>query len=120
MKTIAIVSIWLLITFALFSCYQFREASCQETAEGNRSDHVNLIVKKSSGSAYKLRLEGLDPSTKKKGVFQRQNYTWAQWFINEISIGDTVVKNKGKLEFYIHKKDTVLVFPFECDGKVFK
>lgn len=119
LKTTAVISIWLMITFSLLSCYQFKEVSCEEAAEGHRPDHVNLIVRKSSGSAFRLRLEGSDPTTKKNIIFQRQNYTWAQWFINKISVGDTIVKNKGQLKFYIHKKDTVLVFPFECDGKVF-
>jgi hypothetical protein len=120
MKNIAIISIWATTVFTLFSCYQFEEASCQEAAEGNRPDNVNLVVTESSGSAYKLRLDGFDPATNKKNVFQKQNYTWAQWFIKKISVGDTVVKNKGELKFYIHRKDTVLVFPFECDGEIYE
>ncbi|QDK80626.1 hypothetical protein EXU85_19240 [Spirosoma sp. KCTC 42546] len=46
--------------------------------------------------------------------------SWYPLFEDHIDIGDTVVKRKNELVFYIHKKDTVLTFPFECEGQVIK
>ena len=111
--------IFLLGSILLSSCYRLREAPCEEVAEFERPDEVNLVIESSSGNPYKLKLEGIDPITSQKSKFQRQNYTWAQWFINDIAVGDTVVKRKGELKFYIHKADTILVFPFKCKGEVF-
>ncbi|REA58169.1 hypothetical protein DSL64_21415 [Dyadobacter luteus] len=109
--------IFLLGSILLYSC--FREASCEDAAEVNRPDDLNLIIERTSGSAYRLRLEGTNPITNKKGKFLRQNYTWSQPFIKDIAVGDTVVKRKGELKFYIHKADTILVFPFKCRGEEF-
>ncbi|KAA0992800.1 hypothetical protein [Dyadobacter aurulentus] len=120
MKTIVLILIQSVITLAVSSCYQFKEASCQEVADEYKADHLNLVVKKKPYSAYKLRIDGFDPASKENRIFRRQNYTWAQSFILQIAVGDTVIKHKGELKFYIHKKDTVLVFPFECDGKVYE
>lgn len=36
-----------------------------------------------------------------------------------MSVGDTLIKQKGELVFYIHKKDTILSIPWECEGKVY-
>ena len=36
-----------------------------------------------------------------------------------VSIGDTLVKKEGELRVFIHKRDTVLVYHFECDGKIY-
>lgn len=46
--------------------------------------------------------------------------SWYPLFTNYIAIGDTVIKRKNELVFYVHKKDTVLAFPFDCEGQVFK
>jgi hypothetical protein len=34
--------------------------------------------------------------------------------------GDTIIKRKGELVFSIHKKDTILNFNWECQGKIYK
>ena len=46
--------------------------------------------------------------------------SWYPSFTNYIAIGDTVIKRKSELVFYVHKKDTVLAFPFTCEGVVIK
>ncbi len=46
--------------------------------------------------------------------------TWYVLFDKLIEPGDTVVKRAGELKFYIHKKDTVLVFPYTCEGKLYE
>lgn len=46
--------------------------------------------------------------------------TWFAWHFDKFEKGDRVIKKKGEIEFSIHKKDTVLHFSFECDGKIYK
>lgn len=46
-----------------------------------------------------------------------------RWFRNYkdyMEVGDTVIKRKGELTMYIHKKDTTMVFKWECQGKVYE
>lgn len=46
-----------------------------------------------------------------------------RWWIqykNYLDKGDTIIKKKGELVFSIHKKDTVLNFSWECEGKLYK
>jgi hypothetical protein len=45
---------------------------------------------------------------------------WWATYKKHIKIGDTIIKRNGELVFSIHKKDTVLSFNFECEGKVYK
>lgn len=107
-----------ILSLTIFSCVSPREATCEEAADAFRSDSLNIIVFETSGNPYQLFLKGKSPMSGKEVSFQQVNYTWAQWFIDEIEIGDTVVKYEGELKFYIHKKDTVLVFPFQCKGEI--
>ena len=46
--------------------------------------------------------------------------SWYPAFTKFIADGDTVIKHKNELVFYIHKKNTVLFFPFTCDGQLIK
>lgn len=39
---------------------------------------------------------------------------------NYFEKGDTIIKRKGELTFSIHKKDTVIVVKWECEGKVYE
>ena len=37
-----------------------------------------------------------------------------------MEIGDTIIKRKGELSMFVHKKDTVMVFKHNCQGKVYE
>jgi hypothetical protein len=104
--------------FTIFSCA--REATCEEAAENVRTDNCNIIVKEIGSPLYQFSIKGLDPETNAIVKFEKINHSWSFQFSDKISLGDTVVKKKGELKFYIHKKDTVLVFPFECKGKIYE
>jgi hypothetical protein len=42
---------------------------------------------------------------------------WWATFSDQIEKGDTIVKKKGELTFYIYKRDTILSFNWVCEGK---
>ncbi len=107
-------------TIILSSCSNFREATCEEAADSVRSDSCNIVVSEHSTNEYKFYLEGINPQTKNKAYFKKINYTWAYWFIDKIEKGDTIIKKTGELKFYIHKKQKILVFPFECNGAYYE
>ena len=55
------------------------------------------------------------PESKVEESYDDQG-SWYNDFKSRIETGDTLVKKKGELKFYIHKKDTVLIFSFKCHG----
>ncbi|MCE6992285.1 hypothetical protein [Dyadobacter sp. CY323] len=119
-KDIVKATIILVILAQVLSCYNFKEVSCEEAADGVRLDSCNVVVSEFSKNEYKFYLHGIIPGTNTASTFKKTNYTWGYWFVDKIAKGDTVVKKGGELLFYIYKKDTVLVFPFECDGKIYE
>jgi hypothetical protein len=109
-----------LILIIFFSnCTKVRQATCEEAADAYRPDTISMIVTEPSKSVYDFSLKGVAPVTGKENYFKSKNYTWALDFNEFISVGDTVVKSAGELNFYIHKKDTILIFPFECQGEIY-
>ena len=45
---------------------------------------------------------------------------WFRNFESFMDVGDTIIKRQGELTMYIHKRDTVLIFKHECEGKVYE
>ncbi|WP_136667415.1 hypothetical protein [Flavobacterium sp. H122] len=110
----------LCIVFSLISCGPVRD--CDSTVEYYREDKCLLIVQKiPSKTDDRFDYRGINPVTKEK--CDCNSYTSDMWWANYktfIEIGDTIIKKKGELLFNIHKKDTILSFNFECDGKIYK
>lgn len=110
----------ILLCFFLFACKPFGD--CNIDAEDMKKDECLLIVEKiPSKTDASFDYKGINLETNKKfdcnsGVSDR----WWGSYKEHIEIGDTIIKRKGELIFSIHKKDTVLSFPFECDGKINK
>jgi len=95
---------------------------CDSSAEDRRIDECLLIVKKiPSDTDERFDYGGTNPITKKDCDCnsKRSDLWWAK-YKEHIQIGDTIIKKKGELIFSIHKKDTILSFNFECDGKTYK
>lgn len=108
----------LLLSFGLFiSCLKI---DCEKNADLHRDEECFLILKKlpSNSQAY-LNLEGVDIKTKKP-CNCKANGRWWLIFRDYMSVGDTLIKRKGELVFYIHKKDTILSFPWKCEGKIYE
>lgn len=49
----------------------------------------------------------------------KEESRWWATFSDQIKKGDTIIKRKGELIFYIHKKDTILKYNWECNGKIY-
>ncbi|OYQ50369.1 hypothetical protein CHU92_00120 [Flavobacterium cyanobacteriorum] len=92
---------------------------CYLLADKYRNERCALILSKvPDGTAY-FKAEGIDLDTRKK--IKYNHYTrWWNIYSNKMELGDTIIKRKGELVFSIHKKDTVLRFNWECDGKIYK
>lgn len=93
---------------------------CEKLANYDRKKECLLIIKKMPffDTRY-LNAEGIRLKTGEYCKCRDDDNWWTQ-YSDYMSVGDTIIKRKGELVFYIHKKDTILSFPWECEGKVYK
>lgn len=110
--------VWvLLFSFPIFSC-DFK-TDCKAFEKERRNENCVMIVEMPprAGSVYfKAIGKTLD---NKKCICEEESRWWAV-FSDKIEKGDTIVKRKGELVFEIHKKDTILKYNWECEGKTYK
>ena len=107
----------ILILLNLFFTFQ----SCIDCEKSTRimvEDECNLVIQIPPSEYSDLfKTKGYDPITKEEKICINSNRWWSL-YIKEIEEGDTIVKKRGELVFYIHKKDTVIAHEWECyDGK---
>jgi len=55
-----------------------------------------------------------------KDTVSTENHVWWYLYRDQIERGDTIIKRNGELTFNIHKKDTILTYNWECEGKVYE
>lgn len=107
-----IIIFFLLLFIILQSC-----ADCKRDTETASNDECNLVVEiPPSEYPYLFKAKGYDPVTKEVKVCHNDSRWWSL-YKKEIEEGDTIVKKKGELIFYIHKKDTIIAHEWVCyDG----
>ncbi|WP_281232035.1 hypothetical protein [Flavobacterium gelatinilyticum] len=103
----------------LYSCGILGD--CDVAAKDMKEDECLLIVKKMPGiHDGRFGYKGINPITKKEcDCKSPTSDLWWASYKSYIEIGDTIIKKKNELIFSVHKKDTVLKFNFECEGKVY-
>ena len=111
------------IIYSIFitSFFSSCNIDCKKIAEIDRQDNILIIVKKipDSTDVVYFKIVGKTVKTGKDTIYDEEN-RWFCTYYPYISIGDTIIKHKGELTFNIHKKDTILSFPWECEGKIYK
>jgi hypothetical protein len=110
----------ILLCFIITSCQPLGD--CKLVAENYRQDECLLIIEKiPNDTDNRFDYKGINPVTKKKCDCNSPfSDRWWATYKAHIAMGDTIIKRKGELKFNIHKKDTVLSFNFECDGKIYE
>lgn len=106
------------VTFLFFSmCYC---TDCERSKEFILEDKFCLVVEIAPLNYPDLfKTKGYDPNTRETKIYEDGN-RWLDFYKKEIEVGDTIVKKRGELMFYIHKKDTVIAHEWVCydgDGK---
>lgn len=93
-------------------------ADCDSYTKLISNDECNLVVKVPPSEYSNLfKTKGYDPITHEEKICNNENRWWNQ-YKKEIAEGDTIVKKKGELVFYIHKKDTIIAHEWVCyDGE---
>jgi len=105
------------LSFLLASCLN---SDCELLSKEARNRECLLIFEVlPSLYSYKLDAKGKHLITKEDCVCSDADRWWGQ-YKDYLEKGDTIIKRKGELVFYIHKKDTILQFNWECKGKIYK
>jgi hypothetical protein len=107
----------LLLSFGL--CISCLKIDCEKNADSARNLECLLILENKPSNSNYLKVEGRDINSSIRKIFIDKDRYWAL-FRDYMSVGDTLIKRKGELVFYIHKKDTILSFPWKCEGKIYE
>lgn len=92
---------------------------CQESTYAYRYRKCFVIVDEQNSSGRRIDIKGRNGQT---GQWDRY-YDQGGWYPDVykfIEVGDTVVKPENVMMFYIHKKDTTLTIPYDCQGKIYE
>ena len=105
----------LILCFLIISC-----VDCERSRNYILDDECNLVVIIPPSKYPNLfKIKGYDPISKEEKFYEDGN-RWLDFYKKEIEEGDTIVKKKGELIFYIHKEDTIIAHEWVCydgDGK---
>ena len=105
----------LILCLFIISC-----TNCKRDTDSALEDECNLVVIiPPLEYPYLFKTKGYDPVTKEVKVCHNDSRWWSL-YKKEIEEGDTIVKKKGELIFYIHKKDTIIAHEwvsYDGDGK---
>lgn len=107
--------LFLAVTMLWLSC-----STCDDAAYYYVKDSFNMILKSKPSSGRGYTLKGINPATSKSEKYYDDGGFFGLLFKDLIENGDTLVKQQSELKVYIHKKDTIIVFPFKCGGKVYE
>jgi len=106
------------LIFTLVSCNFKTDCMAFITERKNESCSMIVDIPPKPSSVY-FNVIGRNLENGKTCECEEESRWWAT-FSDQIQKGDTIIKKKGELVFYIHKKDTVLTFNWECEGKVYR
>lgn len=110
--------LFMLTAIVLSNC---GKVDCNKSADYYRKMDMNFILleKKPLNHGREVNFNIKNNLNNKSEIYNEEN-TWFARYYADFEVGDTIIKNRGEAIFSIHKKDTVLSFNFECDGKVYK
>ena len=108
---------YFLAFFIIISC---TKVDCNKIISFYRNEELQIIVEEMPmfGSAIYFEIKGrtIKDST---FTFKTEDRIYCQYY-KFLKNGDTIIKRQGQTIFSIHKKDTILNIPFECDGQIFR
>jgi|SRR5690606_801315 len=105
--------------FIILSCNKFPlKGSCENDMKLIKElECLQIFEKLPVLESYKMESEGTHLITGEKCICEDR---WYNRYKDQLEKGDTIIKRKGELSFSIHKKDTVIVVKWECEGKVYE
>ncbi|MBT2623523.1 hypothetical protein [Chryseobacterium sp. ISL-6] len=107
--------LYIIIISIMFSC---EKSDCNSYKPAFYPDEYYLIAKEINIDEVWIKIEGSAPVTNEKESIMVHN----NWIVNsnEVERGDTIVKKKGELALYIHKKNAIIMHDWYCNGSPYK
>lgn len=88
--------------------------NCERSSKLIADDEFNLVIEVPPAKYPNLfKTKGYDPISRDEKFYEDGN-RWLDFYKKGIEKGDTIVKRKGELIFYIHKKDTIIAHEWVC------
>ncbi|MEN5132563.1 hypothetical protein [Elizabethkingia anophelis] len=107
----------LLLLLIVVFCVGCGKVDCNGLTKDRANERCVLVVSSPpEKNTVFFKVKGYDPSNKKQLTCETTNRWW-DLYSEEISIGDTIVKNKGSLVFSIHKKDSIINHIYKCHSE---
>ena len=103
----------IILFLSVFSCGKI---DCDGLSDLYRYEECLLIFEELPNKDSRLNAKGKHLITGEECVCSDKGRWWAQ-FRDYLEKGDTIIKRKGELTFIIQKKDTVLSYQWNCEGK---
>jgi len=92
---------------------------CEKSAQSYKNDNIEIILTEQPYIYGDMKFIGTKINSKESFKIIMEG-RWYRNYRSYMEIGDTVIKRRRELTMYIHKKDTTLVFKWECEGKVYE
>jgi len=116
-KIIILITIYL---FMLNGCGDFK-TDCNALEEHYRNEEKCSMIVEITPKPSSVYFETFGRTIENGRPCEcKEESRWWATFSDQIEKGDTIIKRKGELIFEIHKKDTILKFNWECEGKVYQ
>jgi len=106
-----------IILFVLTSLYGCID--CEKSARNQKNYNIEIILTERPYIHGDMKFTGTKLNTEEITTIRIES-RWYRNYKDYMEVGDTVIKRKGALILYIHKKDTVMAFKWECEGKIYE
>lgn len=103
------------ILISLYSC----NIDCEKSSQSYRNYNLEVILTERPTINAEMNFVGTKINSSEISTTKIMG-RWYRDYKGYMEIGDTIIKRKGELTMYIHKKDTVMVFKWDCQGKVYE
>lgn len=106
----------LFVVLSLYSC----GIDCEQSAQSYRNNY-NLEVVLTERPTINVDMKFVGRKINSDEISTKRIMgRWFREYIDFMEVGDTIIKREGELILYIHKKDTTMLFKWECEGKVYE
>lgn len=111
---------YLLFIVILLSLSNCEKVNCEKIVEDYKKDKLWIIFieNQSKDSYHYFKIKGKNKHNVDT-IYAEENRYFCS-YKKRFEVGDTIIKKEGEAVFSIHKKDTILNFNFECDGKIYQ
>src|SRR5690554_211514 len=106
--------ILLLTILSLYSC-----GDCEKSAQSYKKDNLEVILTEEPFILGEMNFIGTKLNSDKTTTTKVMG-RWYRHYIEYMEVGDTIIKREQELILYIHKKDTTMLFKWECEGQVYE